>query len=160
MQLNSPFTIKKGKITPLFVWQQIMTASERTFTISELAREFDITTRTIRHYEEQGLLNPERRGQHRIYSRRDRTRLLLTLRGKRIGLTLQEIHELFGLYDATNDEEPQLLEFLKILTQREQSLLQQIEDIQVVTREVRNLKAQCERLLEKRTGGAGAALEE
>lgn len=55
---------------------------EKTFTISELAREFDVTTRTIRHYEEQGLLAPERRGQHRIYSRRDRIRLLLTLRGE------------------------------------------------------------------------------
>ncbi|WP_169512048.1 MerR family transcriptional regulator [Aquaspirillum serpens] len=76
---------------------------EKTFTISELAREFDVTTRTIRHYEEQGLLAPERRGQHRIYSPRDRIRLLLTLRGKRIGLTLQEIRELFNLYDATND---------------------------------------------------------
>lgn len=83
-----------------------MTASERTFTISELAREFDITTRTIRHYEEQGLLNPERRGQHRIYSRRDRTRLFAHLAARTCLWTLQEIHELFGLYDATNDEEP------------------------------------------------------
>ena len=133
---------------------------EKTFTISELAREFDVTTRTIRHYEEQGLLAPERRGQHRIYSPRDRIRLLLTLRGKRIGLTLQEIRELFNLYDATNDEEPQLLEFMRILSQRERLLLQQIEDIKLVTKEIRNLKAQCERLLEKRCGGPGSSSED
>ena len=136
-----------------------MSAQDKTFTISELAREFGVTTRTIRHYEEQGLIAPERRGQHRIYSRRDRIRLLLSLRGKRIGLTLNEISELFTLYDATNDEEPQLLTFLKILNQRETSLLQQIEDINVVMTEVQRLKAQCERLLEKRLGGPGSQEE-
>ncbi len=134
-----------------------MDDNQRTYTISELAREFDVTTRTIRHYEDQGLIAPERRGQHRIYSRRDRTRLLLTLRGKRIGLTLQEIRELFDLYDAARDDAPQLLEFLKILSQREQKLLQQIEDIRVVTREVQSLRQMCEHLIEKRTGGTGSA---
>lgn len=134
-----------------------MDDNRRTYTISELAREFDVTTRTIRHYEDQGLIAPERRGQHRIYSRRDRTRLLLTLRGKRIGLTLQEIRELFDLYDAARDDAPQLLEFLKILNQREALLMQQIEDIRVVTREVQSLRQMCEHLIEKRTGGAGSA---
>ncbi|NDV13781.1 MerR family transcriptional regulator [Crenobacter caeni] len=134
-----------------------MDEQKRTYTISELAREFDVTTRTIRHYEDQGLIAPERRGQHRVYSRRDRTRLLLTLRGKRIGLTLQEIRELFDLYDAAHDDAPQLLEFLKVLSQREAQLMQQIEDIRVVTREVQSLRQMCEQLIEKRTGGAGAS---
>ena len=69
----------------------------RTFSISELAREFDVTTRSIRFYEDQGLLNPTRQGQHRIYSRQDRVRLKLTLRGKRLGFSLAEIRELFDL---------------------------------------------------------------
>ena len=72
----------------------------RTFSISELAREFDVTTRSIRFYEDQGLLNPTRQGQTRIYSRQDRVRLKLTLRGKRLGFSLAEIRELFDLYDA------------------------------------------------------------
>ena len=131
-----------------------MSGNDKTYTISELAREFDVTTRTIRHYEEQGLIAPERRGQHRIYSRRDRIRLLLTLRGKRIGLTLNEVRELFELYDAARDDAPQLLEFMRILDLREQRLMQQIEDINVVMREVRGLKAQCERLLEKKPADA------
>lgn len=137
-----------------------MSGLDKTYTISELAREFDVTTRTIRHYEDQGLIAPERRGQHRIYSRRDRTRLLLTLRGKRIGLTLQEIRELFGLYNAAYDDAPQLMEFLKILSQREQRLMQQIEDINVVMREVQSLRQTCERLLEKRTGGPGSQTDD
>ncbi|AVY93984.1 MULTISPECIES: MerR family transcriptional regulator [Microvirgula] len=131
-----------------------MSGNDKTYTISELAREFDVTTRTIRHYEEQGLIAPERRGQHRIYSRRDRIRLLLTLRGKRIGLTLNEVRELFELYDAARDDAPQLLEFMRILDLREQRLMQQIEDINVVMREVQGLKAQCERLLEKKSADA------
>ena len=131
-----------------------MSGNDKTYTISELAREFDVTTRTIRHYEEQGLIAPERRGQHRIYSRRDRIRLLLTLRGKRIGLTLNEVRELFELYDAARDDAPQLLEFMRILDLREQRLMQQIEDINVVMREVPGLKAQCERLLEKKSADA------
>lgn len=71
-----------------------------TYSISQLAQEFDVTTRTIRFYEDQGLLEPQRDGQRRIYTRRDRVRLMLILRGKRIGLSLLEIRELFDLYDA------------------------------------------------------------
>ena len=129
------------------------TVQDRTFTIGELAREFDITARAIRHYEDQGLLEPERRGQHRIYSRRDRVRLMLSLRGKRIGLTLQEIRELFELYDTANDDESQLFEFIKLLSRRESQLRQQQEDINAVLKEIGSLRVQCERLLEKRTGG-------
>ncbi len=128
-------------------------SDSRTFTISELARDFDVTPRAIRHYEDLGLLAPERRGQHRIYSRRDRVRLMLTLRGKRIGLTLTEIRELYHLYDTANDDESQLYEFIKLLSRREASLAQQRLDLEAVIKEVRALKTQCEYLMEKRTGG-------
>ena len=74
--------------------------SEQTYTIAELAREFDITPRTIRHYEDQGLLSPARAGVQRVYDKRDRTRLKLTLRGKRLGLSLAEIRELIDMYDT------------------------------------------------------------
>ncbi|MGL4917519.1 MAG: MerR family transcriptional regulator, partial [Aeromonas allosaccharophila] len=80
----------------------------RRFSISELAREFDITTRSIRFYEDQGLLNPAREGQTRIYSKQDRVRLKLTLRGKRLGFSLAEIRELFDLYDADKSSRTQL----------------------------------------------------
>lgn len=128
-------------------------AADRTFSISELAQEFDVTTRAIRFYESEGLLTPERQGQRRIYSRRDRVRLMLTLRGKRIGLSLQEIRELFELYDAANNDQPQLMKFVDILTRREQQLTQQMQDIQLVLREIGQLKAQCEHWMEKRSGG-------
>ncbi len=121
-----------------------MTNRERTFTISELAREFDVTTRTIRFYEDEGLLEPAREGQRRIYSRRDRVRLMLILRGKRIGLSLQEIRELFELYDAANDDEPQLQEFIRILGRREQQLQQQLKDIKEAMKEISQLRQQCE----------------
>ncbi|MDZ7810924.1 MAG: MerR family DNA-binding transcriptional regulator [Arhodomonas sp.] len=86
-----------------------------TYTISELAREFAITTRAIRFYENRGLLTPRREGQRRVYSRRDRTRLKLTLRGKRLGMTLAEIKEVFDLYDVAHGEERQLARYLEIL---------------------------------------------
>ena len=75
-----------------------------TYTITDLAREFGVTTRTIRHYEEQGLLNPTRQGTNRVFSARDRVRLKLALRAKRLGLSLQEMRELFALYDVAERE--------------------------------------------------------
>lgn len=81
---------------------------KRTYSISELAREFDVTTRSIRFYEDQGLLNPARQGQTRIYSRQDRVRLKLTLRGKRLGFSLADIRDLFDLYDADKSSRTQL----------------------------------------------------
>jgi DNA-binding transcriptional MerR regulator len=71
------------------------------YSISELAREFNITTRTIRFYEDQGLLTPGRQGRNRVYERRDRTRLKLALRGKRLGLSLSEIKEILELFDTS-----------------------------------------------------------
>src|SRR5882762_2413533 len=90
--------------------------TERTeFSISELAREFDVTPRAIRFYEAEGLISPRRDGQRRIYTPRDRTRLKLTLRGKRLGLTLSEIRELIDMYEPGRDERPQLERFLAVL---------------------------------------------
>lgn len=123
--------------------------AEQTFTISELAREFDVTTRTIRFYEDQGLLEPQRAGQRRIYSRRDRVRLMLILRGKRIGLSLLEIRELFDLYDAASSDEPQLREFIRILSRKEQQLQEQLDDIRVVLGEIGQIRKQCEQSLHK-----------
>src|SRR5262245_5505604 len=88
------------------------------YTISELAREFGVTTRTIRHYEDEGLLSPQREGMNRQFSNRDRVRLKLALRGKRLGFSLAEIRELFDLYDLAHDEKRQLQEFLSKLERR------------------------------------------
>jgi DNA-binding transcriptional MerR regulator len=106
------------------------------FSISELAREFDITPRAIRFYEDQGLLAPRRDGQRRIYTPRDRTRLKLTLRGKRLGLTLSEIRELIDMYEPGRDERPQLERFLAVLEEHKASLLQQQADIEAQLSEI------------------------
>ena len=105
-------------------------ASGVEFSISELAQEFDVTPRAIRFYEDQGLLAPRRAGQRRIYTARDRTRLKLTLRGKRLGLTLSEIRELIDMYEPGRDERPQLQRFLSVLESHKASLLQQRADIE------------------------------
>lgn len=119
----------------------------RSYSITELAREFGITTRTIRHYEEQGLLSPRREGTVRIFSARDRVRLKLALRGKRLGFSLNEIRELFDLYDLARDEKKQLEEFLAKLERRRAILEQQREDIEVMLNEVNFFAGQCRRLL-------------
>lgn len=118
-----------------------------TYTISDLAREFKLTTRAIRFYEDQGLLNPQREGRKRIYTKRDRTRLKLILRGKRLGFTLSETRELFDLYDTARGEERQLRHFLKILADRRTLLEQQQKDIEAVLHEINSAEAECLRLL-------------
>src|SRR6202795_158139 len=106
-------------------------STERSeFSISELAREFEITPRAIRFYEDQGLLAPRRDGQRRIYTPRDRTRLKLTLRGKRLGLSLSEIRELIDMYEPGRDERPQLERFLAVLGAHKASLLLQRADLE------------------------------
>ena len=122
-------------------------APTRTYTISELAQEFAVTTRTIRQYEELGLLSPRREGPSRIFSHRDRVRLKLALRGKRLGFSLNEIREVFELYDLARDEKRQLREFLAKLERRRALLEQQREDIEVMLNEVNFFTGQCRRLL-------------
>ena len=117
--------------------------ADPTYTITELAREFGLTTRAIRFYEDQGLLSPGRAGRNRIYENRDKVRLKLTLRGKRLGLSLLEIRELIDLYDAAKDEKTQVERFLEILERRRAILEQQREDIEVVLGEIAAFEKQC-----------------
>jgi DNA-binding transcriptional MerR regulator len=126
-------------------------SAERTeFSISELAREFDVTPRAIRFYEDQGLLAPRRVGQRRVYTPRDRTRLKLTLRGKRLGLTLSEIRELIDLYEPGRDERPQLERFLAVLDAHIASLLQQRHDIEAQLSELQAFQKKVRKQLRER----------
>src|SRR5678815_6093516 len=106
------------------------------YSISELAREFEVTPRAIRFYEDQGLISPRRDGQRRVYTPRDRTRLKLTLRGKRLGLTLSEIRELIDMYEPGRDDRPQLERFQEVLDAHRKSLLQQRADIEAQLTEI------------------------
>lgn len=121
-----------------------------TYTIGELAQEFDVTTRAIRFYEDQGLLSPTRNGQTRVYSARDRVRLKLVLRGKRLGFSLGEIGEMLDLYDADPSEVGQLQHFVSKLDERRAQLNQQQQDIQVTLKELDDIEAQCKALLLKK----------
>ena len=121
-----------------------------TFTITELAQEFDVTPRAIRFYEDHGILAPARagaRGLKRVYSARDRTRLKLTLRGKRLGLTLAQVRELIDMYESPKDASAQAKRFLNVLTQHRAVLEQQREDIQVTLAEITQHEAECRRIL-------------
>lgn len=122
------------------------------YTIGQLAREFDLTTRAIRFYEDCGLLHPQRRGRNRIYSGRDRTRLRLTLRGKRLGLTLAEVKELVDMYETPRDTVPQLQKFLDVLATHRGLLEQQLADLQVTLDEVRSHEREARRLLKASRG--------
>jgi DNA-binding transcriptional MerR regulator len=118
-----------------------------TYTITELAEEFDVTPRAIRFYEEAGLLDPARKGRNRIYHQRDRTRLKLTLRGKRLGLSLQEVKQLVDMYDSAADTAPQLKAFLTVLAAHRAQLEQQREDIDITLAEIAQHEARCLALL-------------
>ncbi|MFN7570148.1 MAG: MerR family transcriptional regulator [Betaproteobacteria bacterium] len=120
-----------------------------TFSIAELAAEFDITPRAIRFYEDHGILAPKRAGLRRIYDARDRTRLKLTLRGKRLGLTLAQIRDLIDMYESPKDARPQARRFLALLEQHRATLEQQREDIEVTLAEIARHVADCKRLLKR-----------
>jgi len=121
-----------------------------TFAISDLAREFDITPRTIRFWEDQGILAPEREGSKRVFTRRDRARLKMALRGKRLGLSLAEIKDLIGMYESTEDETPQLLECLRVMEKRRAALEQQREDIEAMLGEIDQFETLCRQELARR----------
>jgi len=121
-----------------------------TFAISDLAREFGITPRTIRFWEDQGILAPEREGSKRVFTRRDRARLKMALRGKRLGLSLAEIKDLIGMYASTEDETPQLLECLRVIAKRREALEQQREDIEAMLAEISLFEQQCQQELVRR----------
>ncbi len=128
----------------------VPTASERpapTYSISDLAQEFALTTRAIRFYEDEGLLAPRRRGVARVYGERERTRIKLILRGKRLGLSLAEIRELFDIYATAGNERAQLAKFLQMLADRRAMLNQQREDIDAVLAEIAFIERDCRRRL-------------
>ena len=123
-----------------------------TYTISDLAREFDLTTRAMRFYEDMGLLQPERDGpggRNRVYSSRDRTRLKLTLRAKRLGLSLTEAREIIDSYDSPRDTAPQLKKFLVILADHRKKLEAQLVDLQANLDELRVHEKEARALLAK-----------
>ena len=119
------------------------------YSISELAREFDVTPRAIRFYEDQGLISPRRAGQRRIYTPRDRTRLKLTLRGKRLGLTLSEIRELIDMYEPGRDERPRLERFLAVLETHKKDLIQQRADIEAQLSEIQTFEKRVRKQLKR-----------
>ncbi|KIH82633.1 MerR family transcriptional regulator [Pseudomonas batumici] len=121
--------------------------SSQTYSISDLARELDITTRAIRFYEEQGLLSPERRGLERIYSARDKVTLKLILRGKRIGFSLAECRELIELYDPTSGNQKQLNSMLAKIAERRAQLEQQLLDIEQMQLELDTAEERCQQAL-------------
>lgn len=127
-----------------------MTNPAPTFGISDLAKEFGITPRTIRFWEDQGLLSPQREGRNRVFSRRDRAHLKMALRGKRLGLSLAEIKNLIGMYETAQDETSQLLECLRLMDRHRASLKQQREDIEAMLAEIDRFDAHCRVELERR----------
>lgn len=121
--------------------------SQTNYSIGELSKEFDITTRSIRFYEDQGLLMPARKGQTRIYNQRDRVRLKLILRGKRLGFSLAETGRLFELYDADKSSAKQLSSMMELIAQKKHDLEQQLDDINAVLIELNGLEDNCQTIL-------------
>jgi DNA-binding transcriptional MerR regulator len=123
-----------------------------TYTISDLAKEFDLTTRAIRFYEDMGLLQPERSGagaRVRVYTARDRTRLKLTLRAKRLGLSLSDAKDIIDTYDSPRDTAPQLQKFLLVLSQHKEQLQEQFSDLQANLEEIKVHEKEAKALLAK-----------
>ena len=128
------------------------------FSISDLAKEFDLTTRAIRFYEDMGLLEPERSGpggRNRVYSSRDRTRLKLTLRAKRLGLSLVEAKELIDMYDSPRDTGPQLKKFMVVLAEHRQQLESQLADLHATLEEVKTHEKDARNLLARSEKSVG-----
>ncbi len=114
-----------------------------TYGIADLAKEFDVTTRTLRFYEDEGLITPARQGQRRIFSPRDRVRLKLILRGKRLGFSIGEIREIVNLYDAPPGELGQIRFFLDKIRERRAALERQRDDIAATLTELDDVEARC-----------------
>jgi len=130
-----------------------------TYSISDLAREFDLTTRAIRFYEDMGLLQPARSGpggRNRVYSGRDRTRLKLTLRAKRLGLSLTEAKDIIDMYDSPRDTGAQLKKFLVVLAEHRKQLDEQMADLQANLDEVKAHEKEARTLLARIEKGASA----
>ncbi len=119
------------------------TVGQTTWTIREIADQFTVTHRTVRHYEELGLINPERRGTVRIYHRRDRTRLALILRGKRLGFPLEEIRTIIDLYDRPRGKASQLEYVLDQIDERRTDLEQRRRDLEEAITELGAFERRC-----------------
>ncbi|TDU88554.1 DNA-binding transcriptional MerR regulator [Kribbella voronezhensis] len=126
------------------VHNEPVTLEAQTWSIAELAAEYDVTLRTIRFYEDRGLLNPERRGTVRVYHPRDRVRLGLILRGKRLGFSLDEIATIVDMYDAEPGEEGQLVYLLNQIGTRRAELEQRRRDIDETLRELAEVERRCQ----------------
>ncbi len=129
--------------------KQMATDQPIQFSIGELAKEFDITTRSIRFYEDQGLLAPQRKGQTRIYSQKDKVRLKLVLRGKRLGFSLAETKTIFDLYDTEKSEQRQLETMLQLIATKKEILAQQLLDITSVMDDLEQLEQNCNETLKQ-----------
>jgi len=121
--------------------------NQAKYSISDLSKEFDITTRSIRFYEDQGLISPARKGQTRIYNQRDKVRLKLILRGKRLGFSLAETGRLFELYDVDKTSAKQLISIMKLINDKKNDLKQQLDDINEVLIELNDLEDNCQKTL-------------
>jgi DNA-binding transcriptional MerR regulator len=126
----------------------------QTWTIGDLAREFGITARSMRHYEDMGLLQPQRRGQSRVYSAADRTRLKLILRGKRLGFSLEESREIIGMYDPAHGNEQQLLRMVGRVREQRERLQERLREMQLMLRELDAAESGCLQALEQARASA------
>jgi DNA-binding transcriptional MerR regulator len=129
----------------------------REWTIAEVAEEFGVTHRTIRYYEDQGLVSPERRGTQRVFHPRDRVRLSLVLRGKRLGFGLEEIRRIVDMYDQTPGEAGQLRYLLDQIATRRADLEQRRADLEQTLAELDDVEARCRRDLRRLQGDTAAA---
>lgn len=114
-----------------------------SYSISDLASEFGITTRSIRFYEEKGMLSPRRQGQRRIYTAADRVKLKLILRGKRLGISLDESKKIIGMYDPQSGNQDQLKRLINKIRQQRTQLLQQLDDLKSLMTELDDAEANC-----------------
>ena len=121
-----------------------MTLDATAYSISDLAQEFNPTTRAIRFYEDEGLLQPGRSGRRRVYSARDRVRLKLILRGKRLGFSLSDVRDIIEMYDLDAGETGQLRYFLDQIKERREALEQQRSDIDLTLKELDEIESQCQ----------------
>jgi DNA-binding transcriptional MerR regulator len=124
---------------------------DQSWTIREIAEEFAVTHRTVRHYEELGLITPERRGTTRVYHRRDRTRLALILRGKRLGFPLEEIRTIIDLYDRPRGRASQLEYVLGQIDERRTDLEQRRRDLEDALTELAEFERRCRADLDRLT---------
>ncbi len=124
-------------------------ATDRTWSIAEVAEEFGVTHRTVRHYEDLGLISPERRGTVRVYHRRDRTRLALILRGRRLGFPLEQVRTIIDLYDAPRGKRDQLEYLLAQIDERRADLEQRRRDLEAALTELSDLEGRCREDLER-----------